>query len=62
MHYIFGDYVLDTRLYELRQAGQPCKLEPQVFNVLSYLIRHRKRVVTKEELLSSSGPTSSSAR
>ena len=29
----------------------PCKLEPQVFNVLAYLIRHRHRVVTKQELL-----------
>src|SRR5262245_7050274 len=51
MRYVFAEYELDTRLYELRHAGQPCKLEPQVFNVLLYLIEHRERVVTKDELL-----------
>ena len=51
MRYVFGDYELDTQLYEFRQTGQPCKLEPQVFNVLRYLIQHRDRVVTKDELL-----------
>ena len=51
MLYVFAEYELDTRLYELRHAGQPCKLEPQVFNVLLYLIEHRDRVVTKDELL-----------
>src|SRR5919197_3464010 len=40
-----------TRLYELRHACQPCPLEPQVFNVLRYLLEHRDRVVTKDELL-----------
>src|SRR5437867_7173217 len=51
MRYVFGEYERDTRLYELRHAGQPCKLEPQVFNVLRYLIEHCDRVVTKDELL-----------
>src|SRR5215475_4584970 len=51
MRYVFGDYELDTQLYELHHAGQPCRLEPQVFNVLRYLIEHRERVVTKDELL-----------
>jgi DNA-binding winged helix-turn-helix (wHTH) protein len=51
MLYIFGDYELDTRLYELRHGGRPCKLEPQVFNVLAYLLQHHDRVVTKDELL-----------
>src|SRR5262245_548829 len=51
MRYVFAEYELDTRLYELRHAGQPCKLEPQVFNVLRYLIQHCDRVVTKDELL-----------
>jgi class 3 adenylate cyclase/DNA-binding winged helix-turn-helix (wHTH) protein len=56
MIYVFGDYELDTRLYELRCAGQPCKLEPQVFNVLAHLIAHRDRVVTKHELLENLWP------
>jgi class 3 adenylate cyclase/DNA-binding winged helix-turn-helix (wHTH) protein/tetratricopeptide (TPR) repeat protein len=51
MLYIFGDYELDTRLYELRHAGKPCNIEPQVFDVLAYLIQHRDGLVTKEELL-----------
>jgi len=51
MIYVFGDYTLDTERYELRHAGELCKLEPQAFNVLAYLLEHRARVVTKEELL-----------
>jgi DNA-binding winged helix-turn-helix (wHTH) protein/class 3 adenylate cyclase len=51
MIYSFGDYKLDTTLYELRVAGQPSKLEPRVFNVLAYLVQHRTHVVTREELL-----------
>ena len=50
MTYVFGDFTLDIRLYELRRAGKPVKLEPQVFNVLVYLVQHRDRVVTKQEL------------
>ena len=51
MIYAFDDYALDTRLYELRRGGEPCPLAPQVFNVLAYLIAHRDRVVTKNELI-----------
>ena len=51
MLYLFEDYILDTQLYELRHAGVPCPLEPQVFAVLHYLIQHRGRVVTRQELL-----------
>jgi DNA-binding winged helix-turn-helix (wHTH) protein len=52
MIYVFDeDYELDLQRYELRYSGKPVKLEPQVFNLLAYLIQHRDRVVTKEELL-----------
>lgn len=51
MIYLFGEYALDTQLYELRQAGTLRKVEPQVFNVLAYLIQHRDRVVSRQELL-----------
>jgi class 3 adenylate cyclase/DNA-binding winged helix-turn-helix (wHTH) protein/tetratricopeptide (TPR) repeat protein len=51
MLYIFGDYELDTQLYELRHAGTPRPLEPQAFSVLVYLVQHRDHVVPKEELL-----------
>ena len=51
MIYRFGDCELDDRRYELRRGGVPCHLEPQVFEVLAYLVRHRDRVVPRAELL-----------
>ena len=50
MLHIFGEYTLDTQLYELRRAGERIHLGPQVFNVLAYLVQHRHRVVPKQEL------------
>ncbi len=49
--YSFGEWQLDTRLSELRCAGKPLTLEPKVFDVLLYLIEHRERVVSHEELM-----------
>ncbi len=49
--YSFGEWQLDTRLYELRCAGKLLKLEPKAFDVLLYLIEHRDRVVSNEELV-----------
>jgi class 3 adenylate cyclase len=51
MRYVFGHYRLDTQRYELSYQNQPIKLRPKVFHVLSYLIAHRNRVVSKDELL-----------
>lgn len=51
MIYQFGEYELDLELYQLRYAGDLCRLEPKAFNVLRYLIEHRDRIVPKEELL-----------
>ena len=51
MLYRFEDYTLDTQCYELRYAGVPCHLEPQVFAILRYLLAHRERVVSRQELL-----------
>jgi DNA-binding winged helix-turn-helix (wHTH) protein/predicted ATPase len=51
MIYRFGDCELDDQRYELRRGGVPRHLEPQVFEVLAYLVRNRDRVVTKNELL-----------
>ena len=52
MRYVFGDYSLDTQRYELRRAGEFIPLGPQVFNVLAYLVAHRDRVVSRDELFS----------
>ena len=50
MVYRFADCVLDTQLYTLARAGQHTPLAPKVFEVLCYLIAHRGRVVSKQEL------------
>ena len=50
MRYGFGEYVLDTDRYELRRQGTPVSLAPQAFKLLTYLLEHRDRMVTKEEL------------
>ena len=50
MLYRFADCVLDTQLYTLDRTGQSTRLAPKVFEVLCYLIAHRDRVVSKEEL------------
>ena len=51
VRYVFEDCELDTDVFELRRAGELVSIEPQVFDVLVHLVRHRSRVVTKEELL-----------
>ena len=51
MIYHFGNYELDAQRCELRCAGQQVAVEPKVFEVLVYLLEHRDRMVTKEELL-----------
>jgi DNA-binding winged helix-turn-helix (wHTH) protein/pimeloyl-ACP methyl ester carboxylesterase len=49
--YTFGDFVLDADRFELRRGATVVHIEPKVFDVLEYLIRHRERVVSKHELL-----------
>lgn len=51
MIYTFNHLEVDSQLYELRKYGKPIRLEPQVFNLLVYLIRHRERIIPKQELL-----------
>jgi pimeloyl-ACP methyl ester carboxylesterase/DNA-binding winged helix-turn-helix (wHTH) protein len=49
--FVFGDCELDLDRFELRRAGQVRPVEPQVFDLLAVLIRERRRVVPKAELL-----------
>jgi adenylate cyclase len=56
MRYVFGDYSLDTQRYELRRAGDLIPLGPQVFNVLAYLVAHRDRVISRDELFADLWP------
>ena len=51
MIYAFGACTLDTDRHELRRAGMVCPLEPHAVDILTYLLQHRDRVVTKHELL-----------
>jgi TolB-like protein len=43
--------VLDIERRELRRGAQPVALEPQVFDLVVYLVRNRGRVVTKDDLI-----------
>jgi TolB-like protein len=49
--YRFDDCVLDTERRELRRGEMLRAVEPQVFDLLEYLVRHRERVVSRDELL-----------
>ncbi len=49
--YAFDGCCLDPARVELRRDGEPVHVEPQVFDVLAFLLTHRDRVVAKTELL-----------
>lgn len=51
MIYQFDEYTLDTDTFELLASGEPVAVEPQVFDLLRYLIEHRDSVVSRTELL-----------
>jgi DNA-binding winged helix-turn-helix (wHTH) protein len=53
MIFTFADCELDVDRRELRRNGAAAHMEPQVFDVLHYLVRHRDRVVSKDELYQS---------
>ena len=53
MKYLFSDYRLDTDRRELRRGSQAIAMEPQVFDVLVYLVENRDHVVSKDDLLAS---------
>jgi adenylate cyclase len=49
--YRFEDYCLDVGRQELRRGDQPVDVDPQVLDLLHYLIRNRERVVSKDDLI-----------
>jgi TolB-like protein len=49
----FADHVLDTERRELKRGGALISLEPQVFDVLVFLIENRDRVVSRDDLIAS---------
>jgi len=48
--YRFADCELDTGLFELRCKGAAQPIEPQVYDLLRYLVENRDRTVTKDDL------------
>jgi DNA-binding response OmpR family regulator len=53
MLYTFEGYALDTDSRELRFGGAAIAVQPQVFDLLEFLIRNRDRAVTKDDLIAS---------
>src|SRR5689334_13986312 len=51
MIFVFDSYVLDTGRRELRRGHTVVSVQPQVFDLLEYLIRNRGHVISREKLL-----------
>jgi TolB-like protein/cytochrome c-type biogenesis protein CcmH/NrfG len=49
----FDECEIDIERRELRRAGRPVHVEPQVFDLLIYLVQNRDRVVSKDDLIQS---------
>jgi pimeloyl-ACP methyl ester carboxylesterase/DNA-binding winged helix-turn-helix (wHTH) protein len=49
--FLFADMVLDGEQRELRAGSKLIAVEPQVFDLLEFLIRNRDRVVSRDDLL-----------
>ncbi len=49
--YRFGSFEIDVSTRELRAGGRPVEVEPKVFDLLAYLLAHRDRAVSKDEIL-----------
>ena len=52
LRYHFNEFTLDTRRRELRHGTELVAVEPQVFDLLEFLIASRERVVSRDDLLS----------
>jgi TolB-like protein/Tfp pilus assembly protein PilF len=53
MQFSFSDCLLDTDRRELRRDSESVDVEPQVLDLLIYLVRNRDRVVSKEDVIAS---------
>ena len=50
MKYQVGEFTIDTGRYRIVAGDTAIPVEPKVFDLLVHLIRHRDRVLTREEL------------
>ena len=53
MKFFFADHLLDSDRRELRRGSEPIAVEPQVLDLLIYLVQNRHRVVSRENLVAS---------
>ncbi|HEX5211110.1 MAG TPA: winged helix-turn-helix domain-containing tetratricopeptide repeat protein [Pseudolabrys sp.] len=53
MQFIFDDQVLDVARRELKRGLRTIQVEPQVFDLLVYLLQNRERVVSKDDIIAS---------
>lgn len=53
MQFLFSDQVLDVDRRELKRGSELIALEPQVFDLLVYLVQNRDHVVSKDDLIAS---------
>ena len=51
MEFRFSDHTLDVERRELRRGSDTVGIEPQVFDLLVYLLRNRDHVVSKDDLI-----------
>ncbi len=47
----FDQFQIDTEAFELRKAGQLCKVEPKIFDLIALLASRPEQVFSHEELL-----------
>jgi TolB-like protein/Tfp pilus assembly protein PilF len=53
VQFLFADHTLDSGRRELRRGSTPIAVEPQVFDLLLYLVQNSERVVSKDDLIAS---------
>ena len=53
MQFVFAGHTLDAARRELRRGSEFVAVEPQVFDLLIYLVENRDRVVSKDDLIDS---------
>ncbi|MGE0419864.1 MAG: winged helix-turn-helix domain-containing protein, partial [Acetobacteraceae bacterium] len=51
MIYVIGSCRIDTNTYEVHRDGVPVSVEPQVFDLLCFLVESRDRIVTRDEIV-----------
>jgi TolB-like protein/cytochrome c-type biogenesis protein CcmH/NrfG len=53
VQFLFAGHMLDTDRRELHHGAEPIAIEPQVFDLLTYLVENRDHVVSKDDLFAS---------